>query len=383
MPQLLAAVEPLEQKVGRETHRLTVELLGADETRPGVRELVQATLDLVRGLGLANTISDDRARRRAHPAPLGRRARRRTGAGMNDLLDTVLRDLAAEGDRLEAHRRRPRRGGLADADARRPGGTWLPRSPTWRGPTRSRCSAATDKEKWDEVVMHAIGDPDGFVDTRGPGRCRGGSWRDPRPLADGAGVAAGDTAGLPGRPEAAVVRPADEPDLDGDRAVHGDLGALARRGRGAGCRPRSRPTGSATWPTSGCAPATSRSACTGSSRRPRSSGSPWCRRRRRSGPGGRRTPTQTVTGPAYDFCLLVTRRRHRADTDLVAVGADADRWLDIAQAFAGPPGEGGPAVERERSDVSRPVLRVGNCSGFYGDRLTAMREMLGAAGAST
>jgi len=62
--QLRAAVGPLEQKVGRETHRLTVELLGADETRAGVRELVQATLDLVRGLGLANTIGDDRARRR-------------------------------------------------------------------------------------------------------------------------------------------------------------------------------------------------------------------------------------------------------------------------------------------------------------------------------
>jgi AcrR family transcriptional regulator len=61
---LLAAVGPLELRVGRETHRMTVELLGADESRPGVRELVQATLDLVRGLGLANTISDD-ARRRA------------------------------------------------------------------------------------------------------------------------------------------------------------------------------------------------------------------------------------------------------------------------------------------------------------------------------
>ena len=60
---LLAEVAPLEQKVGRDTHRLTVELLGADETRPGVRELVQATLDLVRGLGLANTISDDAPRR--------------------------------------------------------------------------------------------------------------------------------------------------------------------------------------------------------------------------------------------------------------------------------------------------------------------------------
>ena len=61
---LLAAVAPLEQRVGREIHRMTVDLLGADESQPGVRELVQATLDLVRGLGLANTISDD-ARRRA------------------------------------------------------------------------------------------------------------------------------------------------------------------------------------------------------------------------------------------------------------------------------------------------------------------------------
>ena len=64
-PHLLAAVAPLEQRVGRETHRLTVELLGADETRPGQRELVQATLDLVRGLGLANTITDDSRRRAA------------------------------------------------------------------------------------------------------------------------------------------------------------------------------------------------------------------------------------------------------------------------------------------------------------------------------
>ena len=54
---------PLEQRVGRETHRLTVELLGADESRPGVRELVQATLDLVRGLGLADLLTDDSARR--------------------------------------------------------------------------------------------------------------------------------------------------------------------------------------------------------------------------------------------------------------------------------------------------------------------------------
>ena len=63
-PTLLAAVEPLEHRVGRDAHRLVVDALGADESRPGVRELVQATLDLVRGLGLATTLSDD-ARRRA------------------------------------------------------------------------------------------------------------------------------------------------------------------------------------------------------------------------------------------------------------------------------------------------------------------------------
>ena len=60
---LLAEVGPLELRVGREVHRLTVDLLGADESKPGVRELVQATLDLVRGLGLAGTISDDARRR--------------------------------------------------------------------------------------------------------------------------------------------------------------------------------------------------------------------------------------------------------------------------------------------------------------------------------
>ena len=59
-----SAVSPLEQRIGRETHRMTVDLLGADESRPGVRELVQATLDLVRGLGLASMITDDTRRRK-------------------------------------------------------------------------------------------------------------------------------------------------------------------------------------------------------------------------------------------------------------------------------------------------------------------------------
>ncbi|ANH92060.1 TIGR03084 family protein [Streptomyces sp. SAT1] len=49
---------------------------------------------------------------------------------------------------------------------------------------------------------------------------------------------------------------------------------------------------------------------------------------------------QRVTGPALDFCLLVTQRAHRADLAVRAEGPDADRWLDIAQAFAGPSGAG-------------------------------------------
>jgi AcrR family transcriptional regulator len=62
-PELRDALVPLEDKVGREMHLLTVELLGADETKPGVREAVQATLDLLRGLGVANLLNDDSHRR--------------------------------------------------------------------------------------------------------------------------------------------------------------------------------------------------------------------------------------------------------------------------------------------------------------------------------
>jgi AcrR family transcriptional regulator len=61
--ELRSALVPLEDRVGREMHRLTVELLEADETKPGVREAVQATLDLLRGLGVANLLNDDSRRR--------------------------------------------------------------------------------------------------------------------------------------------------------------------------------------------------------------------------------------------------------------------------------------------------------------------------------
>lgn len=62
-PELLAKVAPLERRVGRDTHARAVSLLDVDESRGNNRQLVQATLDLLRGLGLAATLTDDSTRR--------------------------------------------------------------------------------------------------------------------------------------------------------------------------------------------------------------------------------------------------------------------------------------------------------------------------------
>lgn len=55
---------------------------------------------------------------------------------------------------------------------------------------------------------------------------------------------------------------------------------------------------------------------------------------------GPQDAAQRVTGSAEDFCMLVTQRRPRSQLDVQADGGDADEWLGIAQAFAGPPGAG-------------------------------------------
>ena len=49
---------------------------------------------------------------------------------------------------------------------------------------------------------------------------------------------------------------------------------------------------------------------------------------------------ERVEGPALDFALVVTQRRHVADTALAITGPIATQWMAIAQAFAGPPGAG-------------------------------------------
>jgi len=54
----------LESHVGRQVHRTLLEVLEVDERTPGVRETVQGVLDMVRGLGLADLLTDDSTRRR-------------------------------------------------------------------------------------------------------------------------------------------------------------------------------------------------------------------------------------------------------------------------------------------------------------------------------
>ncbi|GGB27201.1 TetR family transcriptional regulator [Flexivirga endophytica] len=58
-------VRPMERRWGREEHELAVAMLAADDSDRPTRALVQATLDMLRGFGLANTLSDDTRRRNA------------------------------------------------------------------------------------------------------------------------------------------------------------------------------------------------------------------------------------------------------------------------------------------------------------------------------
>ncbi|MFF0493863.1 TetR/AcrR family transcriptional regulator [Nocardia sp. NPDC003482] len=63
-PVLRERIVPLESRFGRTSHRLAVEALGVDDSDPVAHHLVQATLDLARGLGLADVLTDDSARRK-------------------------------------------------------------------------------------------------------------------------------------------------------------------------------------------------------------------------------------------------------------------------------------------------------------------------------
>lgn len=62
-PLLRARILPLEERFGRRAHQMAVTGLNADDSDPRVRALIQGTLDLARGLGLADVLHDDSRRR--------------------------------------------------------------------------------------------------------------------------------------------------------------------------------------------------------------------------------------------------------------------------------------------------------------------------------
>ncbi len=256
----------------------------------------------------------------------------------HSVLDQVLSDLAAEGAALEAM--------VADLD-----------EPDWRTPTPAAgwdvatqiahlawtdevaVAAATDKEAWDAHVLTAIDDPEGYVDAEA---LAGGQrppeeilsrWRAARAALNQALRHCPDGQKMPwfGPPmsptsmatarfmetwahsldvaEALGVEP--EPT---DRIRHVTHLGVRTRNFSFGVHGLEAPREE--FRVELVAP----------------SGELWS-----WGPAGAQ---QRVTGSSYDFCLRVTQRRHRDDLDLIAVGRDADRWLDLAQAFAGPPGAG-------------------------------------------
>ena len=257
---------------------------------------------------------------------------------MSTLFDGVLDDLAAESGRLDA----------LVADLPEAGWRTPTPAPGWVVATQiahlawtdeAAHAAATDKERWDALVLEALADPEQAVDGAA---LAGGQaapaavltrWRTARARLTDAlrAYPAGKRMPWYGPPMSAtsmatarfmetwahsldVHEALDaEPEVS-DRIRH--VAHLGVRTRGFAFSVHGLDPPTEEFRVDLTAP----------------SGDLWS--------WGPEDASQTVTGAAYDFCLLVTQRVHREDTDLVAVGDDAERWLAIAQAFAGPPGEG-------------------------------------------
>ncbi|PKH37964.1 TIGR03084 family protein [Nocardioides alpinus] len=255
---------------------------------------------------------------------------------MTDVLTQVLTDLAAEGDRLDAL--------VTDLDD---AGWHTPTpAPGWDVATQVAhlawtddvaLKAATDKDAWDAVVMGAIADPEGFVDQQALALAAEpdllARWRSARADLRRALEAYPRGEKMPwfGPPMSAtsmatarlmetwahsldVHEGLGAPVEDTDRIRH--VAHLGVRTRNFAHAVHGLDAPTEEFRIDLVAP----------------SGDVWS--------WGPEDAAQTLTGSAGDFCRLVTQRLHRSDTDLVATGADVDRWLDIAQAFAGQPGEG-------------------------------------------
>jgi uncharacterized protein (TIGR03084 family) len=253
-------------------------------------------------------------------------------------LDDVLADLKAEGDQLD------------DLVAPLDDAGWRTQTPAegwdiahqvahlaWTDETAVK--AATDKEAWDATVVQALGDPDGFVDAE----AERGAQAPPAELLERWQVARRMLAMTLEQYPSGVKIPWYGPPMSATSMatarfmetwahsldVHAALGVQpeptdrVRHVVHLGVRTRDFAFG-----VHHLDPPTEEFRVELVS----PSGETWAY--------GPEDAAQSVRGSAYDFALLVTQRSNRADLDLVATGPDADRWLDVAQAFAGPPGEG-------------------------------------------
>ena len=234
------------------------------------------------------------------------------------------------------------------------------------GPSATR--SATSRF-FDRHAMLALTDPDGFHAVEalrsGP-RCpddgdrpvgRAGPGPASRASSCEHGARAAQRSSIAACPHArsqgprAVVRPGDERPLVHHGAADGDVGPRPGRRR----RPRRGPpadrAAAPRRPHRRAAPG--RSATPRTARGPSGDGA-----RRARGPDGAtwtwgpRIADRCRTRRALDFCLVVTQRRHRGRHRLVVEGPLAADWIEIAQAFAGPPGDrpaAGPVHSRSMS----------------------------------
>ena len=257
------------------------------------------------------------------------------------LLDDLLADLTAEGNRL-----RDAVAGLPDSA----GEGWRTPTPAlgWEVATQvahlawtdeAATAAATDKQAWDALVEQALGDPEGFVDSEAH---RLGALPPAELLDRWDRARAALSAALRDHPDGQKMPWFGPPMAPASMATarfmetwaHG-LDVYAALGLEPQVTDRIRHvahlgvrTRDFAFGVHGLQPPVEEFHVDLVA----PSGGSWT--------WGPEDAAQRVTGSAYAFCLLVTQRVHRKDTDLVAAGPDADRWLDIAQAFAGPPGQG-------------------------------------------
>ena len=266
---------------------------------------------------------------------------------MNQLLEDLLADLKAEGDRLWNV--------VAGLDDSADGG-WATPTPAagwtvatqvahllWTDETATAAAHSVtgpeDKAAWDELVLAAIADPDGFVDTAALEVAR----LQPRALLARWGAARAALAealralpagakmpwfGPPMSPTSMVTARFMETwahalDVYEALGVVPEVTDRIKHVAHIGVRTRGFSFVTNELPPPADEPRVELTA---------PSGAVWT--------WGPDDAAQRVTGSAHDFCLLVTQRVHRDDTDLVTVGADAEQWLAIAQCFAGPSGGG-------------------------------------------